>query len=439
MTDWSDHNIAEGLGLPNPSSVYEILRGGEELDFRGRSNLVELERQLYMKWGLGRNLILAWAPYERGVLLLVVPHYAVAAYTVSTHGMAPDQSDDHDFVVRLMSGPLQHSISQIKRAAQLLDTDTYYARLRQPLGTSNAEVELIERMIERYAVSFVRSRAVALFDIVGFSLLSPFEQMTQLNSLSYSLNSAHSKMLGQQIAADFARSSTGYGFYVWNRNLGVAADTNLYHYMHLVLADNAVAHSRAKEGTVPRLRVSFHVGSCYEFPRADGLNPSMTHDIVGEVTVELARMIEGALPGQIFVGDFTSLRRRRPESGTRPSDVDSVHFVDLAQARLSSLNGLELSGEAIESIKCYLTGKPRDDGTFTIRKLTISDKHGLSRSVFNAKVNIYRRAAEPIYLGVEDRELSTVALPIEAVEHIFPEQHDSTTGEFAPGKTSSSR
>ena len=439
MTDWSDHNIAEGLGLPNPSSVYEILRGGEELDFRGRSNLVELERQLYMKWGLGRNLILAWAPYEQGVLLLVVPHYAVAAYTVSTHGMAPDQSDDHDFVVRLMSGPRQYSTSQIQRAAQLLDTDTYYARLRQPLGTSNAEVELIERMIERYAVSFVRSRAVALFDIVGFMLLSPFEQMTQLNSLSYSLNSAHSKMLGQKIAADFARSSTGDGFYVWNRNLGVAADTNLYHYMHLVLADNAVAHSRAKEGTVPRLRVSFHVGSCYEFPRAEGLNPSMTHDIVGEVTVELARMIEGALPGQIFVGDFTSLRRRRPESGTRPSDVDSVHFVNLAQARLSSLNGLELSGEAIESIKCYLTGKPRDDGTFTIRKLTISDKHGLSRSVFNAKVNIYRRAAAPIYLGVEDRELSKVALPIEAVEHIFPEQHDSTTGESAPGKTGSSR
>jgi hypothetical protein len=165
----------------------------------------------------------------------------------------------------------------------------------------------------------------------------------------------------------------------------------------------------------------------------------MTHDIVGEVTVELARMIEGALPGQIFVGDFTSLRRRRPESGARPSDVDSVHFVNLAQARLSSLNGLELSGEAIESIKCYLTGKPRDDGTFTIRKLTISDKHGLSRSVFNAKVNIYRRAAEPIYLGVEDRELSKVALPIEAVEHIFPEQHDSSVGDSAPGETGSSR
>ncbi|MGW8367966.1 MAG: hypothetical protein ACWGPN_04720 [Gammaproteobacteria bacterium] len=422
MNDWGESDIAEGLGLPNPSSVYEILRGGDELDFRGRSNLVELERQLYAKWGLGRNLILAWAAHEQGVLLLVVPHYAVAAYTVSTHGNAPDQSEDHDFVVRLMSGPRRYSTNQIYRAARLLGTEPFYARLRQPLGLSAAEVELVERMIERYAVSFVRSRAVALFDIVGFGLLSPFEQMTQLNSLSYSLNSAHSKMLNQNIAADFARSSTGDGFYLWNRKHGVTADTNLYHYMHLVLADNAVAHSRAKSGTVPRLRVCFHVGSCYEFPRAEGLNPSMTHDIVGNVTVELARMIDGALPGQIFVGDFTSMRRRSPDRPPAGSDLDSVHFVDLAQARLSCLNGLELSGEAIESIKCYLTGKPCADGTFTIRKLTISDKHGLSRNVFNAKVNIYRRSAEPIYLGVEDKELAKGALPVQAVEHIFPDR-----------------
>ena len=50
-------------------------------------------------------------------------------------------------------------------------------------------------MIRKYGINYVPSRAVTLFDIVGFSLLTPFEQMTQLNSLSYSLNSAHSKML----------------------------------------------------------------------------------------------------------------------------------------------------------------------------------------------------------------------------------------------------
>ena len=52
------------------------------------------------------------------------------------------------------------------------------------------------------------------------------------------------------------------------------------------------------------MRACFHVGSCYEFHQAEGLNPT-THDfIVGDVTIELARMIDAALPGQILVGDF---------------------------------------------------------------------------------------------------------------------------------------
>ena len=80
--------------------------------------------------------------------------------------------------------------------------------------------------------------------------------MTQLNSLSYSLNSAHNKMLDRELNVNFARSSTGDGFYIWNRDLGVKANTNLYHLMHLVLADNAIARSKAHGRTVPLLRAA---------------------------------------------------------------------------------------------------------------------------------------------------------------------------------------
>ncbi len=111
-------------------------------------------------------------------------------------------------------------------------------------------------------MSYVPSRAVALFDIVGFSLLHPFEQMTQLNSLAHSLNSAHSKMLGKRLNVDFAHSGTGDGFYIWNRDLGVEANTNLYHLMHLVLADSAIARRKALGRTVPHLRAAFHLGGC---------------------------------------------------------------------------------------------------------------------------------------------------------------------------------
>jgi hypothetical protein len=69
------------------------------------------------------------------------------------------------------------------------------------------------------------------------------------------------------------------------------------------------------------------------------------------------------------------------------------------------LSGLVLSGERVSAIKCYLTGERLESGEFSIRKLNIRDKHGLTRSAYNAKVNIYRENAEPILLGIEDRKL----------------------------------
>ena len=92
-------------------------------------------------------------------------------------------------------------------------------------------------------------------------------------------------MLEVDVDIDFARSSSGDGFYIWNRDDGLEASVNLYHFMHIVLADNAIAQSHASTKSVPRLRACFHVGSCYEFHQAEGLSPS-THDfIVGDVTI----------------------------------------------------------------------------------------------------------------------------------------------------------
>ena len=261
-------------------------------------------------------------------------------------------------------------------------------------------------MIRRYGISYVASRAVTLFDIVGFSLLTPFEQMTQLNSLSYSLNSAHAKMLEQDVGINFARSSSGDGFYVWNRDDGLEANVNLYHFMHIVLADNAIARSKAASKAVPRLRACFHVGSCYEFHQAEGLNPTMHDYIVGDVTIELARMIEAALPGQILVGEFlASHTHPDPDPTQTQAHIDAVTFLQRAQGNLAKLSGLEFSGERVTAIKCYLTGENMGGGQFSIRRLTIKDKHGLSRVAYNAKVNIYRENTQPILLGIEDRKL----------------------------------
>ena len=401
--------------IANYSPYLDQLAGlASDMGLRQRSNLVHLESCLHNHWSLGQNSILSWAPLDDGLLILVVPHYAIAEYTAApTDDPRLPQRVSAAFITELISGERQLSIAQIQKVAKLLDIEPKFIPLRQPLTGHAAETQIIEKMIHRYGVNYVASRAVTLFDIVGFSLLTPFEQMTQLNSLSYSLNSAHAKMLEQDVGIDFARSSSGDGFYIWNRDHGLEANVNLYHFMHIVLADNAIARSKAVSKAVPRLRACFHVGSCYEFHQAEGLNPTIHDFIVGDVTIELARMIEAAMPGQILVGEFVA-EASGQANGEEDSQVnlDAVTFLQRAQGNLSKLSGLELSGEKVTAIKCYLTGEQQENGDFSIRRLVIKDKHGLSRTVFNAKVNIYRELAQPILLGIEDKKLTPSQAPV---------------------------
>lgn len=383
----------------------------QEMGLRQRSNLVHLERSLHQHWSLGQNNILSWAPFDDGLVVLVVPHYAIAEFTSPRPDNSPPRVSAR-FITELISGERQLSYAQMQKVARLLDVEPIYIRLRQPLSGHLVETQIIEKMIRRYGINFVASRAVTLFDICGFSLLTPFEQMTQLNSLSYSLNSAHAKMLEQDVGINFARSSSGDGFYVWNRDDGLEANVNLYHFMHIVLADNAIARSKSTSKAVPRLRACFHVGACYEFHQAEGLNPTMHDFIVGDVTIELARMIEAALPGQILVGDFLAHLNDEPGSHEQTqANLDAVTFLQRAQGNLSKLSGLEFSGERVTAIKCYLTGENMGGGQFNIRRLHIKDKHGLSRVAYNAKVNIYRETAQPILLGIEDKKLAMALAP----------------------------
>jgi hypothetical protein len=186
-----------------------------------------------------------------------------------------------------------------------------------------------------------------------------------------------------------------------------------------VLADNAIAHKKARHNTVPRLRACFHVGSSYEFHQAEGLNPTLYNYIVGDVTVELARMIERALPGQILVGDFSGeMHAAADGSFVAARQIDAMAFVDLATRTVEQLAGIELSGERVDAIRCYLTGTRLTNGEFTVRRITINDKHGMSRRVFNAKVNIYRHNAEPILLGIEDRVLDPSGMPAASSEQL---------------------
>ena len=400
--------------VANYSPYLDQLAGvANEMGLRQRSNLVHLEQCLHAEWRLGQNSILSWCPLDEGILILVVPHYAIAEYTASP-GSDPGlpQQVSARFITELISGDRQLTLTQMQKVGRLLSVAPKHIALRQALSTNPVETKIIENMIRRYGINYVASRAVTLFDIVGFSLLTPFEQMTQLNSLSYSLNSAHAKMLELDVSINFARSSSGDGFYIWNRDNGIDANVNLYHFMHLVLADNAIARSKAVAKSVPRLRACFHVGSCYEFHQAEGLNPTVHDFIVGDVTIELARMIEAAFPGQILVGDFMAdLSDQINDATDSQVNLDAVRFLQRAQKNISKLSGLMISGERVTAIKCYLTGEQLESGEFNIRRLNIRDKHGLTRTAYNAKINIYRDKAQPILLGIEDKKLAGTGMP----------------------------
>jgi hypothetical protein len=312
-------------------------------------------------------------------------------------------------VEQIVAGPKQVPRERLGKAAQL-----FHATVRQidlPFTPGDTlPLDTISALIKRYSITLVKDRAVALFDIVGFSHYAPLEQVTQLNSLSYSVNIAYSKLIDKKIEIRFARTNTGDGFYIWNRDLGIDSNVDLYHFMHLVLAENAVARNRAVKRTVPLLRTCFHVGGHYEFYQSEGLSPTTYSYIVGDVTIELARMIEQARAGQILIGDF-SLPMRDPQAKARVP-MDTVAFVRHAQPRLSSLKDLVLGDDdPIETIKCYLTGDLCEDGSYAAKRYLISDKHGYTRHVFNAKVNIHRDHGRPIYLGIREAELDGFGRP----------------------------
>ncbi len=371
-----------------------------------------IDDALHELWELGRNLILLWAPGKRSMKVLVVRHYRVGEFAQETPS-GDDLKSRDEILEKILSASKMVTEAELDRAADALDTKPAVIKLPFSPGES-MNPSLTNALVRRYSISHIRDRAVVLLDIVGFSLLSPLEQVTQLNSLSYSVNAAHSKLMSKDIDINFARTTTGDGFYIWNRASNIRANVDLYNFMHLTLADNAIGLQKSTGNTTPMLRACFHVGDLYEYYQAESLSPSTFSYLVGDVTIELARMIEHAMPQQILVGDFDV--PMLDEAKGKVERVNSIEFIRCTRGNLSQLNGLILSGDAIDSIKCYLTGASRDDGSFNVRKYKVVDKHGLTRYVYNAKVNIHRQSAGTLYLGIQGARVDTFdAVQVEEV------------------------
>ena len=378
-----------------------------------REEISKLDDALYTLWNLGDNVILAWTFKVQEVRFLSVRHYAIPEYIYAETPQRGGMTDTVRFITGILSGPKFLVPEMFDRVCSVFDAAAEVVNVNFRIEY-DLDIDLISSLVRRYSVSLVRGRAVVLLDAVEFSLRSPLDQMAMLNSLAYSVNSAYGQLMQKDIKINFARTTTGDGFYIWNRATTPEANIELYKLMMMVLADNAVAQRKARSSWVPKLRAAFHIGEHYEFHQVEGLNPTTFSYIVGEVTIDLSRMIERALPGQILLGDF---RIELTDAKTRRKiRYDTLDFVENTAATLDQLHGLNISGGSIDNIRCYLTGNSLGCGRYMVNRYYIVDKHSTTRTVYNAKINIHRKNAEPILLGIRSEDL--LAFPAVKVESL---------------------
>lgn len=370
-----------------------------------RGNLKALETTLRRQWRMGQNIVLCWSSDERGLLVIFVPHYFLGNYCAAGDAPAGESQDNEAFIRELISGQRRKTREELFVVSKRLDVSPAFIKLNTALTEEPQVLEAVERVIKRYGLSYVESRAVILFDIVDFSLYTPFEQASQLNSLSYSLNSAYNKLLVQGIEINFARTTTGDGYYIWNRELSPSANQDLFVFMLLVVADNAIAQAASRGNTVPVIRTGYHIGGHYELYQAEGVNPSVFSYIVGDVTIELARMLDLSQPNQLLIGEFHCEQAGWGSDTVKSiTAVSATSFVTACNRRLTALQGIPLSGKNVNAMSCRLTEGVEQDGQSRPRRFRIVDKHGLSHFAYNLQIEIDLEGRN-LSLGLGDDQL----------------------------------
>lgn len=359
-------------------------QGGEQA-----TSLGALYQALYDLWQFGGNALVGWMPTRVGIEVLTVPKIRLF--------------NSKSLPRRVFAGDRLMGRQTFNEVSSALGVQSVELRLPLPVGDGLGAlpVSAIEPVFSRFAVTKVDHRAVILFDIVGFSRFSPEEQACQLATLEFGLNIAVEATREQGIALDVDRSTTGDGFYVWNRDKGIKADVNLFAGLVMFLTYHSLLRGRVKiASAVPTIRTAISIGSHYSYrqPNRDGTRD--TEYIVGDVTISLARLMQHTAAEQIMIGDF-----QRPDDATGEV-LSADSFVQLVAHRLSEIKGLSVLGNPLQRFALYLTGPRRADGSFGIQKLRIVDKHGFEHFGYNGKVNVFLESGETFYCGLQNVDVA---------------------------------
>jgi len=353
--------------------------------------LESLRLALFGLWRLGSNALVGWTQSKNGIELLTLPK--VRLFNLAAPHRRVFTADRH----------MGHQTFQ--EVAELINVQPIELRLAVPVGDDPDDISPaeIEGAVAPFVVTRVEQHAVLLVDIVGFSLLKSEQQASQLATLEFSLNLAAELVSKHAPGLTVLRSTTGDGFYVWNAEKGLDADINLF----VILVAFLTYHATLRQTmtvplAVPSLRVCIGIGShfIYHQPTRDGRDTGQF--IVGDVTIDLARLIGAAAPGQVVVNAF---ERLDDVTGRR---IDVHDFVDRVSAASQWMVGLTLPGGRIERFTLYLTGQRGGGSQFGDLKMMVTDKHGLAHKFYNLKLNIFTDRGEPIFCGLRQADLTDV-------------------------------
>ena len=155
-----------------------------------------------------------------------------------------------------------------------------------------------------------------------------------------------------------------------------------------------------EKNAAPDIRTAAGLGSHYSF-YAPGRDVLYTSDeyIVGDVTIDVARLIGKTNTHQIVIGAFS----RPGKEGESP--LTPERMMQVASEKLKEFEGMPLFGNPVEKFSSYITGPKRENGTFKNQKMRVIDKHGFEHICYNAKVNVFLEGDEPYYIGLQHSDL----------------------------------
>ncbi len=321
-------------------------------------------KELDRLWLLGRSLVVGWSMIRGRVALLLLPN----ARLPEIERIGPEL---------IGGGPRRLSPEAFQAAVKRFRLEPVLME-RPEIGVLTPRaVAAIEALLRPYGLAFTERRAVALVDIVAFSRATRLEQAAKLNSLAYSIAIAQRRSAQLDLDVDLGRSSTGDGFYLWNRRGGDAADVDLACLVLLALADNRLAADGG--GVVPLLRAGMTIGSHFSFFQPDNEGDRSYEFIVGETTIALSRIVTAAAPKQILLGVGVS---------------DGVKFAAAIQLRLAGLGRVALPDVYLQCRAVRLSGGAAP------RRSVVRGKHGIDYPAYNLRADLELDDGGAVSLGL---------------------------------------